>query len=130
MVNTLQDAAAVIGKDCLGFNNKDIRTHLLCSSVGMSMYLGECQVYTIMMIGRWSSNTFLLYIRKQVKQFSLNVANKMLMYKTYNHIPDYELTLSSLDPCFCNHANNAETCWNVCGNMAAQAWLPAFMLHY
>ena len=34
----------------------------------MAMYLGDCPVYSIMMIGRWSSDAFLRYIRKQVEQ--------------------------------------------------------------
>ncbi|KAL7470172.1 hypothetical protein ACHAXS_010414 [Conticribra weissflogii] len=70
MVHGLWDTAAAVGKDHLGFGKEDIGTHLLCSSAAMSMYLGQCLVYTIMMIGRWSSYAFLLYIRKQVEQFS------------------------------------------------------------
>ena len=38
----------------------------------MDVFLGECPVYTIMLIGRWSSDAFLRYIRKQVEQFSHN----------------------------------------------------------
>jgi hypothetical protein len=40
----------------------------------MQMYLAEIPVYSIMLIGRWLSDAFLWYIRKQVKQFSLNVS--------------------------------------------------------
>ncbi|KAL7454438.1 hypothetical protein ACHAXS_000331 [Conticribra weissflogii] len=121
MVNALRDAAAVIGEDHLGFKKEGIGAHLLRSGAAMSMYLEECLVYTIMMMGRWLSDAFLLYIRKQVKQFSHNVANKMLTYKLYNHIPDYEPTISRLDPRLRNHADNAATRWNVGGDTAAQA---------
>ncbi len=96
----------------------------------MSMYLGECPVYTIMMIGRWSSDAFLLYIWKQVEQFSHNVSRKMLTHETYNHIPDYEPTISRRDPRLRNHADNVATRGNVGGDMAKQARLPAFALHY
>ena len=39
------------------------------------------------LIGRWSRDTFLRYIRKQVEQFS-NVAKKMLTFRSFRHIPD------------------------------------------
>jgi len=54
----------------------------------MEMYLGEIPVYTIMLIGRWSSDAFLRYIRKQVEQFSRNVSKKMLTFRSSRHIPD------------------------------------------
>ena len=56
----------------------------------MAMYLGECPVYTIMLIGRWSSDTFLQYIRKQVMEFSHNVSKRMLKFQNYCHIPNFE----------------------------------------
>jgi hypothetical protein len=46
----------------------------------MAMYLASVPVYTIMLIGRWSSDAFLCYIRKQVKLFSKHVAKQMLMF--------------------------------------------------
>jgi hypothetical protein len=44
------------------------------------MYLGEIPIYTIMLIGRWSSNAFLFYIREQVEQLLGNVEKKMLTF--------------------------------------------------
>ena len=44
----------------------------------VAMFLDETPVYTRMMIGRWSSDALLKYIRKQVEQFSHNVAQKMI----------------------------------------------------
>ena len=46
----------------------------------MEMYLAGVPVYTIMLIGRWSSDAFLRYIRKQVEQFSKHVAKQMIMF--------------------------------------------------
>ena len=40
----------------------------------MKMYLAGVPVYTIMLIGRWSIDAFLRYIRKQVKQSNENVS--------------------------------------------------------
>lgn len=56
----------------------------------MEMYLGECGVYIIIMIGRWSCDAFLLYIRKQAKQFSHNVSSRMLHFQFHHHVLDKE----------------------------------------
>jgi hypothetical protein len=46
----------------------------------MVMYLAGAPVYTIMLIGRWSSDAFICYIKKQVEQFSKQVAKQMLTF--------------------------------------------------
>jgi hypothetical protein len=53
IIDALRDAMAAIGEHRLGIQ-KEIRL-----VVAMSMYLGEFAVYTIMLIGRWSSEVFL-----------------------------------------------------------------------
>ena len=63
----------------------------------MEMYLGEIPVYTIMLIGRWLSDTFLCYIHKQVEQFLQNVAKRMLNFCSFRHIPDIHLQRISID---------------------------------
>jgi len=45
----------------------------------MAMYLAGVPVFTIMLLGRWSSNAFLRYIRKQVKEFSRGISAKMII---------------------------------------------------
>ena len=95
----------------------------------MAMYLGECAVYTIMLIGQWSSDAFLGYIRKQVMEFSQNIAKKMLSYQNFCHIPNIHRQIPGDDPRQRNNPNNAKTRWNVGGNMLRQARLPAFSLY-
>jgi hypothetical protein len=76
----------------------------------MEMYLGEIPIYTIMLIGRWSSDDFLRYIRKQVEQFLRNAAKKMLTFRSFRHIPDIApRQISSEDPRQRIHRNNAKT---------------------
>ncbi|KAL7473985.1 hypothetical protein ACHAWX_000001 [Stephanocyclus meneghinianus] len=53
----------------------------------MLMYLAKEPVYTIMLIGRWSSDAFLAYIEKQVKEFTKGVSSRMLQYNTFYNIP-------------------------------------------
>jgi hypothetical protein len=47
----------------------------------MAMYLGECLVYTIMLISKWSSGAFLWYIKQQVMEFSHNISKRMLTFQ-------------------------------------------------
>ncbi len=64
----------------------------------MAMYLGKCPVYTVMLIGHWSGDAFLRYIRKQVMEFSHNVSKRMLKFQNYRHIPNFEHQIHADDP--------------------------------
>jgi hypothetical protein len=67
---------------------KDIGLHSLRSSSAMAMYLSGVPVYTIMLLGRWASNAFLRYIRKQVAELTNNVSQLMITNQAYYHLPD------------------------------------------
>jgi hypothetical protein len=74
----------------------------------MAMFLGGCPVFLIMMISPLSSNAFLRYICKQVKEFNHSVLQKLLTHMFHRHIPNYlSPTVSHLDPRQCNHPDNA-----------------------
>jgi hypothetical protein len=62
VLTRLRAAAKAVGSARLGFEPKEIGTHSLCLGAAMEMYLAGVPVYTIMLIGRWSSNAFLHYI--------------------------------------------------------------------
>jgi hypothetical protein len=87
----LRAAAARLGEDVLGFSPNDIGTHSLRSGAAMAMYLAGVPVFTIMLIGRWSSDAFLRYIRRQVLQFSSGVAGRMVSSPSQNFftLPDF-----------------------------------------
>ena len=61
-------AAVEAGETKFGFKSSEIGTHSIRSGAVMAMFLDEIPVFTIMMIGRWSSDAFLKYIGKQVAQ--------------------------------------------------------------
>ena len=128
LVESLRDAVTAIGESKLGFEAREIGTHSIRSGADMAMYLGECPVYTIMMIRRWSSDAFLQCIQKQVEQFSHNVSQQMLKFQFHRHIPGREERVFHLDPFQQNHRDNANTRRNVGGGLACQAQLPAFSL--
>lgn len=72
--NLIDSKAAVqaIGFEILGFTSDDVGTHSNRAGGAMMMYLStpKISIYTIIMIGRWSSIAFLRYIEKQVKHES------------------------------------------------------------
>ena len=72
----------------LGLHPEDIGLHSLRASAAMAMYLNGIPVYTIMLLGRWSSDAFLRYIRKQVTEFSNGVSRKMIQNPRFHHMPD------------------------------------------
>ena len=88
MVAALRDAVVSIGEDALGFKKEQVGTHSIRSGSAMAMYLGEFPVYTIVLIGRWSSDAFLRYIRKQVEQFSHNISCRIIRFQLHKHILD------------------------------------------
>jgi hypothetical protein len=53
----------------------------------MGMYLAGIPVFTIMLLGRWSSDAFLRYIRKHVKEFNAGVSQKMITHEEFFTVP-------------------------------------------
>ena len=65
---------------------------MLRSRAAMAMYLGGLLVYAIQLIGRWSSDSFMKYIQKQIKEFTLGVSMKMLTVQVFRHLPSITST--------------------------------------
>jgi hypothetical protein len=124
MINALRDPVGGIGEICLGIKKEDVGTHSIRSGAAMAIYLGKCPVFMIMLIGTWSSNAFLQYIRKQVMEFSQNMSKRMLTGQNFRHIPDIHTRVAPDDPRIRNHPENAMTRRNVGGNMHCHVRLP------
>ena len=125
----MRDAVVVNGEYVLGSKKEQVVTHSIRSGAAMAMYLVECPVYTIMLIGRWSSDAFLRYIRKKVEQFSHNVSRRMICFQFHRHILDLETTALHLDPKQQNRPDNADTRRNIGGNFSRQSRLLAMSLY-
>jgi hypothetical protein len=93
LLTRLRRAAQSLGPDILGFNHKQIGLHSARSGAAMAMYLAGVPVFTIMLLGHWSSDAFLRYIRKQVQEFSSGVSSKMIQRSDFFTIP-----LDTTDP--------------------------------
>jgi hypothetical protein len=73
------------------------------------MFLVGTPIYTIMLMGRWSSDAFVRYIRKQVVVLSHGIASRMLTYEEFYTVLDFIHT-SADDDLRCRHqANLAST---------------------
>ena len=105
----LRSAAKKVGKDRLGFHPDDIGTHSIRSGAAMAMYLDGVPTFTIMLIGRWSSDDFLRYIRKQVEQFTHKVSRRMLQHGSLFATPDYTPQVSRHDTRSCQDPRNFAT---------------------
>jgi len=92
-------ATTAVGPDTLSFTAKEIGLHSARSGAAMAMYLVHIPVFTIMLLGRWSIDAFLRYIRKQVKELSNGVSSKMINKETFFTIP----SASTQDPRSSNH---------------------------
>ena len=97
MLLKLRSAVRALGEEKLGFKAEDIGTHSLRSGAAMALYLAGVATFTIMMIGRWPSDAFLRYIRKQVEQFSHNVFRRMIKNEDFFTTPDFALSVSRHD---------------------------------
>ena len=67
---SLRKTANSIGKDRLGYNPEEIGTKSIRSAAAMSMFMDDTPVFMIMLMGRWSSDAFLKYIRCQDLEFT------------------------------------------------------------
>ena len=83
LLKRLRFATTSIGSESLGFTAKEVGLHLARSGAAMAMYLAHVPVFTIMLLGCWSSDAFLRYIRKQVKEFSNGISSKMIQHEQF-----------------------------------------------
>ena len=93
----------------LGFTGSEVGTHSIRSSLAMALYLSKRPISTIMLLGQWSSDAFLLYIRRQVQEFSAGVSSDMLKHENFFTIPDLEEECDLLDPRTRNSQSFANT---------------------
>ncbi len=86
MIKVLRNAVSEIGKDILGFEASEIGTHSLRSGGAMAMCLASIEPYRIKLIGRWKSDAFMKYIRKQIEEFTQDISNRMIQNEDFRHV--------------------------------------------
>ena len=66
------------GTETFGFDASEIGTKSLRSGAAMALFLMNYSTARIMILGRWSSDAFLVYIRPQVLEWTNNMSNDMI----------------------------------------------------
>jgi hypothetical protein len=89
VLQRIRTVVDLLGFEKLGFTSSDVGTHSNRSGGAMGMFLAGTPVYTIMLMGRWSSDAFMRYIRKQVLQLSHGISSKMLTFEEFYTAPDF-----------------------------------------
>jgi hypothetical protein len=76
------------GKAVLGFDPDEIGTKSIRSGSAMALFLMNHAVHRIMILGRWYSEAFLVYIRPQVLEWTNNMSQDMIYLDSFFHLPD------------------------------------------
>ena len=125
----LRRVAEVLGEENTGFKPKEIGTHSIRSGAAMAMFLDNAPVFLIMLIGRWKSDGFLKYIRKQVVETSRGVSTRMLKNDLHHVLPSPSSTID--DPRIRNRDSFATNLSSMAlTSSRLQALRPAFSLHH
>jgi hypothetical protein len=127
MLNHVRVVVIHVGEDNLGFKASEMGTHSIRSGVAMAMYLANVPVFTIMLIGCWSSDSFLRYIRRQVQEFSSGIASRMITSSDFYTIPDFA---HCDDPRVSGNFHNFAAPSNIGHDAQQLARLPRFSLHH
>ena len=90
VLNRIRDVVKGFGPDDLGFLASETGTHSIRSSTAMQLHINKVDTYQIMLIGRWSSDAFLRYIRPQILEFSEGLSS-IMVEKEFFTLPEPQL---------------------------------------
>ena len=85
--NTVKQACTSLGLQHCGFTPDKVSSHSLRAGGAMAMHLNGCDELLIKKQGRWTSNTFMMYIHEQITALSNGIASRMS-----HHIPYFSTT--------------------------------------
>jgi hypothetical protein len=92
-INTLiKTTVSILGLDKKGFPPSAVSSHSLRAGGAMAMHLNHIDRDKIRKQGRWSSDTFLMYIHEQISAFSTGLAMKMSTEIGWHNIDGPTLT--------------------------------------
>jgi hypothetical protein len=83
---TLKNAVTSLGLARFNIAPGDISSHSLRAGGAMALHLNGVPDRTIQILGRWSSDTFLIYIHQQIAAFSHNLSTLMSKNIIYHNI--------------------------------------------
>jgi hypothetical protein len=81
---------ALGGKDVFGYSAADIGTKSLRSGAAMALFLMNHSTERIMLLGRWKSDAFLVYIRPQVLEWTNNMSKDMILHDSFLDVSGFD----------------------------------------
>jgi hypothetical protein len=85
------------GKPTFGFHPHEIGNRSIRSGAAMALFLKDHSTAKIMILGRWSSDAFLVYIRPQVLEWTNNMSRDMISFDSFLDVGLYDIA-STHDP--------------------------------
>ena len=82
----LRDYITSIDYQSYGMTLSRIGLHSLRASAAMALFLNGVSPYIIMLLGRWSSDAFLQYLRTQVEEFNLKLSTIMISNERFHYV--------------------------------------------
>jgi hypothetical protein len=87
MINTaIKTAVKGLNLHHQGITSDLVGSHSLCAGSAMAMHLNGVGDNTIKKMGRWSTDTFLMYIHQQISAFSKGLSTKMANKINFHNI--------------------------------------------
>ena len=83
----IRAAYDILLSDRDSLSGADFGTHSVRCGAALAMYLSGTPVVDIMLQGRWSSDAFLVYIKRQVMELSVGVSSKMVEMDDFTVLP-------------------------------------------
>jgi hypothetical protein len=79
------------GKQVFGFDAADIGTKSIRSGAAMGLFLANHSTERIMLVGRWLSQAFLVYIRPQVIEWTNNMSSDMIRLDSFTDASGFDM---------------------------------------
>jgi hypothetical protein len=98
----LKWTVAKMGAQKLGIQVSIVGTHSVRTSCAMLLYMAKVRMAAIMLLGRWKSDAFLLYLQCQVKEFTQGLSEAMASQPAMFHTH-----ATNTEPITSNHINQA-----------------------
>jgi hypothetical protein len=91
-LNLLRSTCAMFGgKSTFGFQPHEIGNRSIRSGAAMALFLKDHSTAKIMILGRWSSDAFLAYIRPQVLEWTNNMSRDMISFDSFLDVGLYDI---------------------------------------
>jgi hypothetical protein len=81
---------ALGGKATFGYSASDIGTNALRSGATMTLFLMNHSTERIMLLGRWKSAAFLVYIRQHVLEWTNDMSRDMIHHDSFLDVSDFD----------------------------------------